>query len=294
MNILLLGSSGFIGRNFKEYMSRFGPYKLYTPSSSQLNLLHESELEDYLKQLRPDVVVHAAVCRNPKYFPMAAPLSELEQDLRMFYNLEKYSDFYGKMIYFGSGAEYDKTRDIRSVTEDDNKNGVPETSYGLAKYIVGKTIEESRNIYNMRVFGLFGKYENWRTTFISGACCKALKGLPITIRQNTYFDYLDIDDFCPAIKWFIDETPKYHTYNVCSGRKIDLLTIAEKVRRLSGNDVPIYVCQPGLAKEYTADNGRLREECTDFSLTDFDESIQRLLVYYQGIDQEIDMLSLLY
>ena len=63
---------------------------------------------------------------------------------------------------------------------------------------------------------------------------------------------------------------------------------------MSGNDVPIYVCQPGLAKEYTADNGRLREECTDFSLTDFDESIQRLLAYYQGIDQEIDMLSLLY
>ena len=294
MNILLLGSSGFIGRNFKEYISRFGQYRLYAPSSSQLNLLHESEVEDHLKQLRPDVVVHAAVCRNPKYFPMAAPISELEQDLRMFYNLEKYSDFYGKMIYFGSGAEYDKACDIRSVTEDDNKNGVPKTNYGLAKYIVGKTIEQSRNIYNMRVFGLFGKYENWRTTFISGACCKALKGLPITIRQNTCFDYLDIDDFCPVIKWFIDETPKYHTYNVCSGRKIDLLTIAEKVRRLSGNDVPIYVCQPGLAKEYTANNDRLRAECADFSLTDFDDSIQRLLAYYQGIDQEIDMLSLLY
>ena len=294
MNILLLGSSGFIGRNFKEYISRFGQYRLYAPSSSQLNLLHESEVEDHLKQLRPDVVVHAAVCRNPKYFPMAAPISELEQDLRMFYNLEKYSDFYGKMIYFGSGAEYDKACNIRSVTEDDNKNGVPKTNYGLAKYIVGKTIEQSRNIYNMRVFGLFGKYDNWRTTFMSGAWCKALKGLPITIRQNTCFDYLDIDDFCPVIKWFIDETPKYHTYNICSGKKIDLLTIAEKVRCLSGNDVPIYVCLPGMAKEYTASNERLRKEHSAFSLTTLDDSIQKLLAYYRAIEQEIDMLSLLY
>ena len=294
MNILLLGSSGFIGRNFKEYISRFGSYELYAPSSAQLNLLHEAELKACLKRLQPDIVIDAAVCRNPRYFPMAVPMSELEQDLRMFYNLEKYSDLYGKMIYFGSGAEYDKAYDICSVTEDDAKNAVPETSYGLAKYIIGKTIENSRNIYNMRVFGLFGKYENWRTTFISGACCKALKGLPITIRQNTYFDYLDIDDFCPVIKWFADETPKYHTYNVCSGKKIDLLTIAEKVRGLSGNDVPIYVCQPGLAKEYTADNSRLRKECTAFSLTDFEDSIQKLLAYYRGIDHEIDLLSLLY
>lgn len=294
MKILLLGANGFIGRNFKEYMSQFGAYKLYTPSSRELNVLNESAVKDYLQYMRPDVVVHAAVCRNPKYFPMGSPLSELEQDLRMFYNLEKYSDLYGKMIYFGSGAELDKTHDISSAAESDYRNGVPENNYGFAKYIIGKAIDQSSNIYNMRVFGLFGKYENWRTTFISGACCKAIKRLPITIRQNTYFDYLDIDDFCPIIKWFIDEIPKYHTYNICSGKKIDLLTIAEKVRRLSGSDIPIYVCLPGMAKEYTASNERLRKEYGAFSLTALDDSIQKLLAYYKTIEQEIDILSLLY
>lgn len=294
MNILLLGSSGFIGRNLKEYLSQFEAYSLSAPTSKELNILDEVRLKDYLNQHHPDVIIHAAVCRNPKYFPMSIPASELEQDLRMFYNLEKLNDLYGKMIYFGSGAEFDKTHDITSVSEHDFVNGVPTTDYGLAKYIIGKAIDQSRNIYNVRVFGLFGKYENWRTTFISGACCKAIKNLPITIRQNTFFDYLDIDDFCPIIKWLIDETPNYHTYNVCSGKKIDLLTIAKKVRHLSGNDVPIYVCLPGLSKEYTANNNRLKQECHSFSLTSFDDSIQKLLSYYRSIEQEIDMLSLLY
>lgn len=294
MKILLLGSSGFIGKNFSEYIAPYGAYRLYTPGCSELDLLNGSEVEKYLEQLQPDVVVHAAVCRNPKYFPASSPLPELEQDLRMFYNLERCSHLFGKMLYFGSGAEYDKTRDIASVSETDGGNGVPGNSYGLAKYVIGKEIEHSRNIYNLRVFGLFGKYENWRTTFISGACCKAIKKLPITIRRDAYFDYLDINDFCPAVKWFIDHEPQHHTYNVCSGRRISLLQIAEAVRDLSGNNVPIYVCQSGYANEYTAANERLRREFTQFSVRSMRESISELLQYYRSIEQEIDLISLLY
>lgn len=291
--VLLLGSGGFVGRNMKEHLSGFDTYELLCPRSSELDLLDENAVGEYLKAYRPDVVINAAVCKNPRYFQSASPKTELEQDLRMFFNLEKYHGFYGKMIYFGSGAEYDKRYDICSAKEGEFINGIPDNDYGFAKYIIGRAIENSENIYNLRIFGLFGKYENWRTTFISGACCKALKGLPITIRQNVYFDYLYIDDFCNAVRWFVDNEPKYHTYNMSSGRKIDLVTIAETVKRLSGNNVPIYVCQPGLGKEYTADNTRLREENRYFYLTDFETDILNLLKYYSE-KKEIDILSLLY
>ncbi len=58
-----------------------------------------------------DVVINAAVC-NKLRTSAKADKSEIEQDLRMFFNLEKYSNLYGKMLYFGSGAEYDKAQDI--------------------------------------------------------------------------------------------------------------------------------------------------------------------------------------
>lgn len=294
MKVLILGASGFIGKNLCEFLAPFKRYEIHCPSHEELDLLDECCVHRYLDNLRPDVVVNGAVCRNPRFFTPTASQSELEQDLRMFYNLQKNCELFGKMLYFGSGAEFDKTKDIVNVKEDEFNNSIPNNQYGLAKYIIGRTIEQSNNIYNFRVFGLFGKYENWRTTFISGACCKAIKNLPITIRQNTYFDYLDVNDFCFAVKWFIDSDQQYHTYNVCSGKRVSLLNIAEKVREISGNDVPIYVCLPGYAREYTANSDRLKAECTGFVVRDLEESIKKLIEYYRSVEENIDLLSLLY
>ena len=292
--VLILGSGGFVGRNLKEYLEQFDRYELLCPRHNELDLLEEMQVSTYLNNHRPDVIINAAVCKNPKFFQSASPKTELEQDLRMFFNLEKYHGFYGKMLYFGSGAELDKRTDIHTAKEGVYPNGIPANDYGFAKYLIGRTIETSSNIYNLRLFGLFGKYENWRTTFISGACCKAIKGIPITIRQNVVFDYLYIDDFCPIVQWFVDNQPKYHSYNIASGRKIDLVTIAETVRRLSGNDVPIYLCQDGFGNEYTADVTRLKDENTAFSIEDIGVSVNKLLDYYRQIEGQVDLLSLLY
>lgn len=291
--VLLLGSGGFVGLNLKEFLDTFKEeYQLFTPSSKELDLTDEKSVKAYLEQDYYDVVIHAAVC-NPRRLAPGVSYNELSSDLRMFYNLERYSDRYGKMLYFGSGAEYDKSADIAQMDEETLGNGVPKNEYGLAKYVIGKHIENSKNIYNLRIFGLYGKYENWRTTFISGACCKVIKGLPITIRQNVFFDYLYIDDFCRMVKWFVDNQPKYHTYNITSGKKIDLVSLAEKVNRISGKNVPVYVCREGLAKEYTADNRRLLEE-VPVELTEIDQGISALYKYYEKIESEIDILELLY
>lgn len=292
--ILILGANGFVGKNLKEYLFQFtGEYILQTPSSKELNLLNEKDVKEYLSKNYFDVIINAAIC-NPIRGERIDQQTELEQDLRMYYNLKKYSILYGKMLYFGSGAEFDKSEDIVFVTENDFNNNIPLTQYGLAKYIIGKDIENSKNIYNLRIFGLFGKYENWRTTFISGACCKALKGFPITIRQNVYFDYMYIDDFCKIIKWFIENHPKYHTYNITTGKKIDLLTIANIINKLVDNPVPIYVCKNGFANEYTANNKRLSNELFNFKCNKIEISIGKLLYYYKNIINNIEDYFLLY
>jgi len=291
--ILLLGGNGFIGKNLREYFAQRKDIVLFSPSSEKLNLLEEKSVYQYLNRQHFDVVINAAVCNRLRN-SATKEKSEIEQDLRMFFNLEKYSSLYDRMLYFGSGAEYDKRRDICSVKECDMLHEVPITEYGFAKYIIGKNIEQSKNIYNFRVFGLFGKYENWKTTFISGACCKALKGLPITIRQNTVFDYLYIEDFCRIVEWFVDNTTQYHTYNITSGIRVELLAIAEKVKKLSGREVPIFVCREGYGKEYTGSNERLLSEFPELKITSLDEAIFSLLNYYKKTIADIDMYSLLY
>lgn len=292
--MLILGGNGFVGKNLIEYLNQFSnQYQLFAPTSRELDLLDEKQVRTHLEKNNYDVIVNAAI-HNHGNNPTRERQRELEYDLRMFYNLEKYQSLYGKMLYFGSGAEFDKSCDIHNASDDYTGLNIPLNQYGLAKYIIAKTIEQSRNIYNLRIFGLFGKYENWKTTFISGACCKAIKGVPITIRQNVLFDYLYIEDFCKMIGWFLEHEPTWKSYNVVSGRKVDLLTITDCVLKKSQKALPVYVCKEGLAKEYTASNERLLQEIGDFNFTPMEEAISQLYDWYSMHQNEIDLYSLLY
>lgn len=312
LNILILGGNGFIGKNLKEYFATKDDLQVWAPGRAELNCLSEEAVEEYLKAHHFDIVIHGAI-----FVPHTAEEKVsgriLENDLRMFYNFQKYSGLYGKMFYFGSGAEYDKRSDIVSVKEygkvqkesgkerpenPEELHRIPDTEYGLAKYIIHQQILRSENIYNFRVFGLFGKYENWRTTFISGACCKAIKGLPISIRKNVYFDYLYIDDFCNIFDRMMRRELKYHEYNICSGKKYDLTSLATIVAGISeqktGKRPEIFICQEGLAPEYTADNGRLLEEIGGYEFLPMEQSVEQLYRWYEQHSDRIEIYPLLY
>lgn len=291
--ILIIGGSGFIGKNLIEHFSQYKGYSVSAPTSDKLNVLDEKAVKNYLSKKFFDVVIHAAV-HNPRVDKSKDSTRELEYDLRMFYNFEKCQDLYGKMLYFGSGAEFDKTKPIISAPDDYCAGDIPLNDYGLSKYIISRNIVQSQNIYNLRIFGLFGKYENWKATFISGACCKAIKDLPITIRQNVYFDYLYISDFCKIIEWFVNHDLKYKEYNVTSGTKVDLLSLAQIILQKAGKKLPIYVCKDGLANEYTASNKRLLEEMGGFEFTPIEEAIFKLYEWYEKRQETIDLYSLLY
>jgi GDP-L-fucose synthase len=292
--ILILGANGFMGRNLKEFLEKEKDlYEIYAPTSREFDISDEQAVKEQLLKKYYNVILHAAVY-NPRVGPNKDPSKELDKNLRMFFNFERYQRLYGKMLYFGSGAEFDKRSEISMINEEDAGNGIPITDYGFYKYIINQSIQHSKNIYNLRIFGLFGKYEDWKKTFISGACCKALKNLPITIRQNVYFDYLYIDDFCKIVKWFIDHDVKHRSYNVASGKKIDLLTLAGIVKKVSGKELPVYVCSEGLANEYSANNQRLLNELGSFTFTPMEDAIRDLYIWYRNHEEDIDMYSLLY
>ena len=169
-SVLILGVSGFIGRNLKEYLERSTqPYRIFAPTQKEFDISNQELVDKYLKEHHFDVIIHSAIY-NPRIISDGDATKELEINLRMFYNFERHQDRFGKMLYFGSGAEYDKRQSISMVAENSPGNGIPDSDYGLYKYITNKAILSSKNIINLRLFGLFGKYENWKRAFISNAC----------------------------------------------------------------------------------------------------------------------------
>ncbi len=285
MKILITGCSGFIGRNLKQALEQ--ECEVFSPTRKQLDILNTELVEEYLKRHCFDVVIHTANTNDTKNINVT-PYDALDGNLRMFYNLERCKDYFGKMYYFGSGAEYDLEHYVPDMTENYFGTHIPKDPYGFSKYIMSKSCKESGNIYDLRLFGVYGKYEEWHRRFISNAICRAIKGMPITISQNVYFDYLWVEDLAEIMKWFIENKPKYRHYNVCRGVKIDLYTLACKVREILGIDCDILVGKQGYKPEYTGCNKRMMDEIGTFEFTGWDESIKVLCEFYR---ENIDLID---
>jgi len=277
--IFITGANGFIGKNLVENF--FNKYHLLIPGRKDLDLLDEKAVDDFFKKNKIDIVINCAVIGGSRKEEHVD--SSLSDNLRIFLNLLKNKDKYRKMIHFGSGAEYDKSKPIIKVKETDLGRRIPKDEYGFFKYICSKYIDKEKNIVCIRIFGLFGKYEDYRYRFISNAIVNNLKGLPITMNQNVFFDYTYINDFIKIVDYFINHNVKQKFYNIGTGNKIDILTIAKKINKISDKQSKVMLKNKGLNSEYTCDNRRLINELKQFKFTSFDQSLEELYKWYKTI-----------
>lgn len=287
--IFLTGGGGFIGRNIVELLG--DKHDFLAPASSELDITNADAVFDYISKNNIDIVIHAANVGGNRSQKWVGVEWVLEKNMQMFFNLVRCKDYFKRMIVLGSGAEYDKKRDITKIKEEDFDKCVPTDHYGVAKYIMSKYAENVDYITHLRLFGVYGKYEDYKIRFISEAICRAIFGMPIIINQNVKFDYLYINDLVNILDYFISSKPKQTFYNIGRGEALDLITIAKKVLSLTKKDVPVIVKNSGLNKEYSCDINRLKSAMGEMSYTNFDKSITELIAYYQATAPSLDQDS---
>lgn len=277
LNILLTGGSGFIGRNILgSYLVE--KYNIIAPRHSELDLVDDDNVTRFFEKNKIDVVIQLAI--KPGHRNAKDPTNLFYADSRMFFNIVRHSKFYNKLILLSSGSVYDVSQDLRKVDEDFFGNSMPLEEHGFFRYVSARFTAMMDNAVELRIFSIFGKYEDYAIRFISNAICKAIFDLPISIRQNRRFDFLYIDDLMPILDYFISNDCRYKSYNVTPDNAIELYEAAEKVRDISGKDLPIIVGKPGMGLEYSGSNARLRNEIPDLKLTNIDESIGQLCQWY--------------
>lgn len=265
-NILLTGSGGFIGKHLKEY---FKEYNLFTPRSFQLNLLDKVETAQYLKENNIEFIIHCASC-GVRITPDATLEEVAKPNIQMFNNLAQ-SDL--PMITIGSGAEYDKSRSLVNIKEENFGNSIPKDPYGYSKYLISKEIEKRDNILNLRLFGIYGLWED--SSRVTSCIVNAkIKKEPVILNQNVRFHFIWIDDFCKIVKHFVEHPTKEKFLNVAPNESIEIIELAKIA------DVETIIKNEGLNKEYTADNSRLLSQIGEFQFSDYKIGMNNL---YQQI-----------
>ncbi len=275
--VFLTGGWGFVLSNFVEQSE--GKYELCRPTKEELDLTDSSAVESYIREHDFDAVIHGANVGGTRN---TAHLKDtVEENLKCFFNVARCSKHFGKMIQLGSGAEYGKGSPIVRAKESDFDRRVPQDNYGFYKYVCSKHIASQENITCLRLFGCYGKHEDYSIRFISNAICRSLFDLPIVVaNQNVRFSYIFVEDFARVLQHFVEHDKQRKFYNATPDEVLDLVSIGGMINKAAGSGGEVVVKRPGMGHEYSGDNSLLKEEMPSFKFTPLQAGIGKLYQWY--------------
>lgn len=282
--VLLTGATGFVGKNILPLLQETA--QIYAPRRSELDLMDVSAIQRYLSKNAIDVVVHSANPNPVKNARCDSVDRVFEDSLRMFMSFYALRDECEKVIYLGSGAEYDKRLEIAHILEEDVHRSLPADAYGLSKAISNDLAAASENVFNLRLFACYGPYDH-ESKFITHCIRCIMADKDISMRQNCLFDYLHVSDLGRVIAYCIDHELAFHDYNVASGQAISLVDIAQQVIHAMGSARGVTIEREGMNREYTACVDRLNHQTNLVeSFLTLDAGIERQICFERHYAKE--------
>lgn len=224
MKIAVLGANGFVGSNVAKHLKQ---HSVFPITRNTLNLLNSTEVRDYLKSEKFDVIVNcAAVMTNND------SLHDARNNLGMFMNFYNNAELFGKFINTASGAEFDRETNIDNAEEQLIFDRMPADSYGWGQNIKSRLCAKTDNFYNIRIFNCFGYGEPSTRIFP-----KFLSNGTVDV-YDRYFDYFNIRDLCNVISHCIENNWTVKDVNAVYSTKYkisEVLAMFCKINNLEPN-----------------------------------------------------------
>jgi len=264
MNILITGCTGFIGKSCYEYFKNI--YNIFAPTHQELDLLNLSQLQKFIDKNHINAIINTANIIARKYAPLTK--DKIYDCLLMFENILYASKNCEYFIHFGSGAELGHylVNDISLAKEEILCNVVTTEYGGFAKNLMSKrllSLHDTRQCYNLRVAGCFGKFE-LENRFIKSNIYRAINNQPLLIHQNRFMDFIYVNDLIKVIEYIFHNTLSFKDINCVYTEKYTLLDIAKIIQNITRTNTIIQIENPDIGASYTLDNTRLRSLNIDF------------------------------
>jgi GDP-L-fucose synthase len=275
--MFITGANGFVGKSLLEAFPNAKPVPR--------ELLYDPEkLTEFLRGAK--VVFHCAnaggIAKNENHMQK---MQIFASNIEMFENLLNAVAQNTKLFVFGSGAIYNKQRDLIDVTEKEIGKVKPTDDYGRSKLMQYKNAQcLERYIIIPHIFGLYGIHEDHSFKFITSSIQKNLQGKPIDINQDCVFHFLHIDDFCQICRLYVEndysDPSRFNSFihfNMTPTESIKLSEIAEIINDVSLKKSEIIIKKSGLNFQYTGSNKKMLSQIGNYKFKTMRDGIAELL-----------------
>jgi nucleoside-diphosphate-sugar epimerase len=170
MRILLTGGSGMVGKNILEYSKKEG-YTFLAPSSKELNLLDYNSVDTFIKENKPEFIIHAAGKVGGIQANIAAPVNFLVDNMDMGRNIimAAKNNSIKNLLNLSSSCMYPRNAE-NPLSEDLILKGELEPTnegYAIAKAMTTRLCEYimkedlDKNYKTVIPCNLYGKYDKF-------------------------------------------------------------------------------------------------------------------------------------
>jgi GDP-L-fucose synthase len=228
MKILITGGDGFIGGYLRTYLGQ--QHQVYAPGRSLLDLTNLDSVNTFFKNNTVDAVIHCALIGRNNTNGVDDQLTI--GNLNMFANLYRNRDKFKILINMGTGNEFDTTINNDSAPEETLFGRMPVASYAYSKNLIARSIIDTDNMYNLRLFGVFGARET-NTRFFKRLKMSTDK---FHIFQDHRFDFFWVEDLFPVVDLALTGTMPHKHINCVYSDKYLLSEMSEMFADIVGVD----------------------------------------------------------
>ena len=253
MKILLLGSSGLIGRAVQRKLSDVSGIQLLAPSSYELDLRKSSEVERYFNQQQPTHVIHAAGKNGGVFANINNPSTFSVENTLINTNVLQaaFKAHVKRLIQYIPACVYPLTASLPYKEDSIGTGLIEETSkyYAYAKLntlMMAQAFNaqhktEFISLIPSNVYGPDIKTTSDQSHVIPSLINRMLvavktsqKNVEIWGNGTNQRDFLYVDDLADATLLVLNHAKPKHVINVASGEITNIAQLAERIRDVVG------------------------------------------------------------
>lgn len=305
--VLVTGIDGFVARYLYDYLLKSGydvygttineTYKNDKIKTFKMNLLNAENVNDVIKNMKPDMIFHLAG-QSAVGLSWQKPVLTINVNVNGTLNLleaVKNNNINPKVLIIGSSDQYGIIKP-KNCPIKETQSQIPQSPYGISK----KTQEElgklyvkvyKMNIIFVRAFNHIGagQSENFVVPDFASKIVKIEKGaIPVLKVGNldTLRDFTDVRDIVRGYVMLLENGKIGESYNIGSGNVIKVKDILKKLVSLSYKEIKVEIdkekFRPVDVPIVQCDNSKIKEDTGWKPEISIDETLKDVLEYWRG------------